>query len=56
MGYELPNGQKMNLCFEHMQEFEAMNLCRMEFYQQQAEFFEDQIADSMGMPNTPANR
>jgi len=49
-GYELPGGHKVNLCFEHSQQFDAMNLRRMELLQQQIERAEDNIADVMGMP------
>lgn len=52
-GYELPDGRKVNLCFEHSQQFDAMNLRRMEALQDQMDRLEDQIDDTWGLPRRP---
>ena len=49
-GYELPGGRKVNLCFEHSQQFDAMNLRRMEVLQDQMDRLEDQLDDTWGLP------
>lgn len=50
VGYELPGGQKINLCIEHWQQFEEHNARQIDFYRQQMEQLEDEMDDIVGLP------
>jgi hypothetical protein len=52
-GYDTGGGHVVNLCFEHSQQYEALQLRKMQFYQEMADRAEDNIYDTVGLPRPP---
>jgi hypothetical protein len=47
-GVELEGGQQVNVCWEHLQQHEAMRMRKIEMYQRTAERAKDNIAEVVG--------